>query len=154
MILACITPRHNIQKNVSKFQLIFRQGKNRTLRILFCCNILGTFLSKRHALKLLLMLLRIPDWFVNNVFCARYTLLLCKSGSSVVKSLLRNPWIGGSNPGGNYTAFLVSRRMNHFSSENWSFFTLNQTYDSGSRGRFQYLTCYTCSWKPIPAWED
>ncbi len=49
--------------------------------------------------------LRIPDWLVNNVFCTWYTLFLCQSGSSVVDRSLRNPWIGDSNPGGNYTSF-------------------------------------------------
>ena len=32
---------------------------------------------------------------------------ISKSGSSVVDRSLRNPWIGGSNPGGNYTSFSV-----------------------------------------------
>ncbi len=44
--------------------------------------------------------------------------------SLVVESLLRNPWIGGSNPGGNYISFSVSRRMNPFSSENVHFVPL------------------------------
>ena len=48
-----------------------------------------------------------------------------QSDSSVVESSLRNPWIGDSNPGGNYTSFSVSRTMNtFFSSENCSFCTL------------------------------
>ncbi len=50
---------------------------------------------------------------------------ISESDSSVVESSLRNPWIGGSNPGGNYTSFSVSRRMNPFTSENCSFCTLN-----------------------------
>ena len=65
------------------------------------------------------------DWFVNKLFGTWYTLLLCpfisKSDSSVVESSLRNPWIGGSNPGGKYTSFSVSRRMHPFSYENCSF---------------------------------
>ncbi len=74
----CITPRHT-QKNVAiywynklhRFSIIItwrhkiathftREKKyffNRTLRIPSCCNILGTFLSKRHVWKLMLMLL-------------------------------------------------------------------------------------------------
>ena len=44
---------------------------------------------------------------------------------SAVESSPHNAWIGDSNPGGNYTSFSVSHRINSFSSENCSFCTLN-----------------------------
>ncbi len=73
--------------------------------------------------------LRTVEWFVNKGICAWYTLIFwtiisCKSNSSVVESLPRKLWIGSSNPSGNYTLFSVSRRMNPFSSENCSLCTL------------------------------
>ncbi len=55
--------------------------------------------------------LRIPEWIVNNLLCTWYTLFWCpfisKSSGSVVDRSFRNPWIGGSNPGGNNTSFSV-----------------------------------------------
>ncbi len=75
--------------------------------------------------------LRRSDWFVNKLFGTWYALILypfiSESDSSVVESSLRNPFIGGSNTGGNYTSFSVSRRMNPFSSENCSFCTLKES---------------------------
>ncbi len=72
--------------------------------------------------------LRTLVWVVNIVFWTWYSLLLCsvvsKSDSSAVENSFRNPYIEGSNPGGNYTSFLVTRRMNPVSSENNSFWTL------------------------------
>ncbi len=113
----------------------FSDEKNifRTLKILSCCIFLVTFFSKRHLWKLMLMLLLflhiILFEIVHNLsFCdnsvdlidlkTNYlgldidpTLLLCpfisELDSSVVESSLRNPWIGGSNPGRNYTFFSV-----------------------------------------------
>ncbi len=48
-------------------------------------------------------------WLIcKHIFCTWYTLFLCPFISkSVVDRSLRNLWIGGSNPGGNYTSFSV-----------------------------------------------
>ncbi len=109
---------------------IFRTPRNPS-----CCNILVSFLSKRHW-KLILMLLLFLHTFCSKLFTichfvtiaytwliwkqtifrTWYTLFLIpfksKSDSSVVESSPHKPWIGGSNPGGNYTSFSVSRRLN------------------------------------------
>ncbi len=53
---------------------------------------------------------------------------ISKSDRPAVKSSPHNPWIEGSNPAGKYTSFLVSRRLNPFSSENCSFCTLKSLY--------------------------
>ena len=53
---------------------------------------------------------------------------ISKSDSSAVECSPRNPWIGGSNPGGNYTSFSASGRVNPFSSENCSFCTLRWAF--------------------------
>ncbi len=56
--------------------------------------------------------------------CYFYVPVISKSNSLVVKWSPRNPWIKGLNPGGRYTSFSVSHRINPFSSENCSFCTL------------------------------
>ena len=56
--------------------------------------------------------LRTLHWFVNNVFVLDIRYFYTQSWA--VKSSPRNPWIEGSNPGGNYTYSSVSRRINLF----------------------------------------
>ena len=111
----------------------------RTLRIPSYCNILVTFLSKKTSVEANVMLLQFVHSIVfeivhNLSFCnnsvylidlytmnltpdIRYTLcpFIHKSDSVAIESSPRgNSWVEGSNPGGNYASFSVSRRMNLF----------------------------------------
>ncbi len=90
--------------------------------IICCCYFYTAFCSKLFTICQFVTTayveLRDLYWFVNKLFGVWYALLLCpfinKSDSSTVEGSSRNPWIGGSNPGGNYFPF-------HYDVE-WIFF--------------------------------
>ncbi len=96
--------------------------------LLFCT----AFCSKLFTICHLVTIAYILDWFVNNVRLDIRYFHAHSSASQIaqcmVESSLRNPWIGGSNPGGIYSSFSVSYRMNPFSSENCSFCTLKPIF--------------------------
>ncbi len=93
------------------------------------------------------------DWFLNKLFGTWLTLLFCafitKSDSSAVESSTRNPWIGGSNPGGNYTYVLVSRRMNHFP----SFCTLRRSCCWIKHKKSHYITISQTKFSDLIPWS-
>ncbi len=73
---------------------------------------------------------------------------ISKSASSAVESSPRNTWIEGSNSSGNYTSFSVLRRVDHFSSKNWSFCTLKRFTFCRVFPVFGLLMCTTSYIRP------